>query len=304
MGGNIRVTSQLGQGSSFVVQLPLEVSDRQPEPILPSEPRLFSVPEAPNGATILVIDDDASARELMARYLTKQGFRVETAASGQEGLDLARWLRPDAITLDVLMPQLNGWSVLSRLKADPDLAEIPVVVLTIVDDKDLGFTLGASDYVTKPVDFKRLAALLLKYRPISASSAPIGHVLVVEDDLATREMFQRILSKEGWSVATAENGLAALTQVETHRPDLILLDLTMPEMDGFQFTAELRHRPAYREIPIVVVTAIDLTPADHLRLNGYVEQILQKGSYSRDRLLQEVRDRVISSIQQPLGSRG
>jgi PAS domain S-box-containing protein len=297
MAGEISVTSELDRGSAFVVQLPLEVIDRSSGPASSTAPTPFSAPSVPNGATVLVIDDDAAVRELMARYLTKHGFRVETAVDGQQGLELARSLRPDAITLDVLMPTLNGWSVLSQLKADPALAEIPVVVLTIVDNKDLGFTLGASDYVTKPVDYKRLAALLLKYRPTASTPSAIGHVLIVEDDPSTREMFHRILSQQGWSVATAENGIAALAQVEMHLPDVILLDLTMPEMDGFQFTTKLRNHPTYRHVPVIVVTASDLTPTDHLRLNGYVEQILQKGSYSRDRLLQEVRDLVINSLQ-------
>jgi PAS domain S-box-containing protein len=298
MGGDIQVTSNLGQGSTFTVQLPLAVKDQKLEvPATESNLTASSLATIVNGATILVIDDDARVRDLMVRYLTKEGFRVETAASGEEGLHLARSLRPDAITLDVMMPKMDGWSVLSALKADPELADTPVVVLTIVDNKNLGFALGASDYVTKPVDYRRLATLLQKYRPRS-DGEPTGRVLIVEDDLVTREMFYRILAREGWNVAEAENGRAALAKVSERKPDLILLDLMMPEMDGFQFIHELRRRSDCREIPIIVITAIDLTPADQLRLNGYVEQILQKGSYNRDELLRQVRDLVTTCIQQ------
>ncbi|HEY9640703.1 MAG TPA: PAS domain-containing protein, partial [Coleofasciculaceae cyanobacterium] len=303
MGGDITVNSALGKGSTFTICLPVQVDDR---PVLPPE----SLPEIPwveptaihatPIGTILVIDDDAAVRELMARYLTKEGFRVETAVSGDEGLSLAKILRPDAITLDVLLPHMNGWQVLSSLKADPDLADIPVVVMSMVDDKNLGFTLGAADYLTKPIDYKRLTRLLDQYcpHPLSDRPLPLGQVLIAEDDTATRQMFRKMLEKEGWSVTEAENGKIALDQLDTCQPDLVLLDLMMPELDGFQFLNALRQIPAWRSLPVIVVTAMDLTPADRLRLNGYVEQVLQKGAYHRDDLLREVRDLVIRWIQQ------
>jgi CheY-like chemotaxis protein len=230
----------------------------------------------------------------MRRFLSKEGFRVESASGGEEGLRLAHELRPDAITLDVLMPIMDGWSVLVALKADPDLADIPVVMLTIVDDKSKGYALGASDYVTKPVDRERLVAILAKYR---SDSLPF-HVLVVEDEAATRELLRRVLEGEGWTVAEAENGRAALDRVAEERPALILLDLMMPEMDGFAFMDELRRRKGWGTIPVVVVTAKDLTTEDRLRLNGYVHRILQKGACGREELLDEVRDLVASLIRE------
>ncbi len=308
MGGDIRVESNLGKGSTFTVYLPLKVSDRGRSDtsvrkgsdlgiVEPSKPA--EIPSSKK-LTVLVIDDEPTVRDLMEQYLTKEGFQVETASGGQEGLFIARKLRPDVITVDVIMPTMDGWAVLSSLKADPELADIPVIVLTIMDNKDLGFALGAADYLTKPIDYKRLTALLEKYQPQSTEATPAerGRVLVVEDDLATREMFYRILAKEGWSVSEAENGRVALNQVADVRPDLILLDLMMPEMDGFQFISSLRSQPDCRHIPILVITAMDLTPADRLRLNGYVEQILEKGAYSRDYLLEEVRDLVFTCIHQ------
>ena len=241
---------------------------------------------------VLVIDDDPTVRELLQRSLTKEGIRVVCAAGGEEGLRLARELQPTAITLDVMMPGMDGWAVLTALKADAALADIPVIMLTIVDDKNLGYALGAADYLTKPVDRDRLVAILKKYQ--SADQAHL--VLVVEDDSAAREILQRTLEKEGWTVTTAENGRVALQRVAEQQPALILLDLMMPEMDGFQVVETLREREGWRSIPIVVVTAKNLTAEDHSRLNGYVERILQKGAYSREALLAEIRDLVTAYI--------
>ncbi len=298
MGGDITVQSTPGIGSIFTIHLPLLVrshidrsSDRAPEQ------------EAPvtNGAaigTVLVIDDDHATRELLRRTLGREGLRVETAADGVEGLRLARRLQPDVITLDVMMPELDGWSVLSALKADPELAAIPVIMLTIVDDRRMGFTLGATDYLTKPVDRQRLAALVGRYQP-SPHNSEAEPILIVEDDQTTREMLRRILEQQGWHVDEAVNGRVALVRMAEHRPALILLDLMMPEMDGFAFIAELRKVPAWRMIPVVVITALDLTAEDRLRLNGYVERILQKGNYNRDELLRELCHLVVSCLRQP-----
>lgn len=291
MGGDVSVESQPGQGTRFTIHLPAQAPKGVPSP----EPQTEMVELAPtalpvNGAgTLLVIDDDPTARELMKRYLTKEGFQVALAASGDEGLHLARELHPAAITLDVMMPGMDGWAVLSALKADPALADIPVIMLTIVDNKNIGFALGASDYITKPIERERLVRVLNKYR----CEEPPCVILVVEDEATIREMMRRMLEKEGWMVAEAENGRVGLEQVVAQQPQLILLDLMMPEMDGFEFVARLRKMPAGQSIPIVVVTAKDITLEDRLKLNGYVEQILSKGAYSREELLGEVRDLVV-----------
>jgi PAS domain S-box-containing protein len=322
MGGDISVHSEINQGSSFTICLPIEVTPLKEKAYEPSHTNglkyrnngqsnngqsnnglkpsseSFGVQKSASTelATVLVIDDDATVRDLMARYLAREGFHVETAATGDKGLKRAKELLPDAITLDVLLPNMNGWEVLSALKADPELADIPVVVMSIIDDKNTGFRLGATDYLTKPVDYKRLTRLLHQYQPV-ADPGSIGQVLVVEDDPTTREMFRRMLEKEGWQVAEAENGKYALEKVAIHPPNLILLDLMMPEMDGFEFLNILRQHPDWRSLPIIVVTAMELTPADRLQLNGYVEQILQKGSFNRDDLLREVRDLVLSWVK-------
>jgi len=258
--------------------------------------------EAPTGAAdgpagaslVLVIDDDPAIREVMQRFLAKEGFRVATAAGGEEGLRLARDLRPDAITLDVMMPGLDGWAVLAALKADGATASIPVVMLTMLDDRSLGYALGATDYLTKPIDRERLVAALAPYR----RELP---VLVVDDDADLRALLRRMLEREGYVVAEADNGRAALERVQERTPGAILLDLMMPEMDGFEFLEELRRDEAGRGIPVIVITARDLSAEDHQRLNGSVERILQKGAHGRDALLAKVRRLVGASVGQRRG---
>jgi len=199
-------------------------------------------------------------------------------------LRLAAELRPNAITLDVMMPGMDGWAVLTALKHDPALVGIPVIMLSIIDEKNMGYALGAADYLTKPVDRSRLATVIERYRVEQQHCS----VLLVEDDAPTREMMRRTLQKDGLEVVEAENGLVGLERVAERMPDLILLDLMMPVMDGFHFAAELRKHPEWRKIPVVVMTAKELTAEDRLQLNGYVEKILQKGACGLDELLVEV----------------
>lgn len=232
---------------------------------------------------MLVIDDDATVRDLMRRVLSREGFDVVTAADGNEGLALAREIKPSVITLDVMMHDMDGWGVLQAIRADPALADIPVVMLTVLDEKQRGFALGASAYLTKPVDRARLAAALQPFKSKGANQ----RALVVEDDDDTRELMRRLLVGEGWIVGTARNGRDALALLTAEPPHLILLDLLMPEMDGFEFLAELRATPEFRAIPVVIVTAADLTDEQRRRLQGGVEQILQKAAYGQDELLVE-----------------
>jgi signal transduction histidine kinase/DNA-binding response OmpR family regulator len=296
MGGTMGVSSVRGQGSTFAIKLPADVRSESPDAAL-SAPVGAGRAEFPgkDAGTVLVVDDDPVARDLLQRALGKAGFRVECATDGEEALQLARTLRPEAITLDVMMPGVDGWATLAALKADPALADIPVIMLTIVDDKNKGYALGAADYMTKPFDREQLAAMLAKYRRTTTNrNAP---ALVVEDDEATRALLVRMLEQEGWQVREAGNGRAALAQVAEEQPQLILLDLMMPEMDGFEFVQELRKLPGARSIPVVVITAKDITLEDRLRLSGYVEKILEKGSYSRDDLLRAVREMVEVSVR-------
>ncbi|HJW37983.1 MAG TPA: response regulator [Candidatus Udaeobacter sp.] len=295
MGGDVTVHSLPGKGSVFTIKLPAVVSEVKPEAAaeIAGAQVVGASPDgdgterfAPTESCVLVIDDDPVQRDLLDRFLSKEGFCVRTAAGGDAGLRLARHLRPVAITLDVMMPDMDGWSVLAALKADAALRDIPVIMLTMVDDPERGFTLGAADYATKPVDRARLSHILKKY----TCPHPPCPALMVEDDPATRELTRAILEKEGWMVSEAENGRAALACMERERPSLILLDLMMPEMDGFEFVDRVRQHPEWRSIPIVVLTAKDLTAEERRRLNGSVETILRKAGNSRTALLNQVRD--------------
>jgi CheY-like chemotaxis protein len=204
---------------------------------------------------------------------------------GEEGLRLAKELLPAVITLDVMMPGMDGWAVLAALKADPDPDDIPVIMVTIIDQKNMGYALGAAEYLTKPIDRARLLTVLNRYK----QDAGIGPVLVVDDDPAVRKMVRRMLEKEDWKVVEAENGRHALEILDEAAPSLVLLDLMMPEMDGFEFISELRRNDRWNKVPVVVVTAKDLTVEDRQRLNGYVEKVVQKGSYSAESLMSELR---------------
>gem|GEM_PF-144445 len=284
MGGDVTAESEAGHGSVFTIRLPAHVTGA-PRDAVPAADAVAGR----EAGTVLVIDDEATVRDLMQRFLTKEGFRVVTAAGGEDGVRRAREIRPDAITLDVMMPGMDGWAVLSALKGDAALADIPVVMLTIVDDRNLGYALGAAEYLTKPIDRQRVVSVLRKYR----RDLP---VLVVDDDATLRQLLRRILEPEGYTVVEAENGRVALERARGASPGLVLLDLMMPEMDGFEFVAEFRRHEGWRPIPIVVITARDLSREDRDRLHGSVQRILQKGAHDRDALLAEVRELVATSV--------
>ncbi len=292
MGGDVSVASEFGKGSTFSVDLPTTLpapTEATTEPDTDDGAELVTAGDPNGGApTVLVIDDDPVVRDLMRRQLSKEGYVVVTATTGEEGLRVARESRPDAVTLDVLLPGMDGWEVLSQFKADPHLADVPVIMLTMLDDSNMGFALGATDYLSKPIDRAQLARLLAKLREETVGRS----VLVVEDDEATRDLLRRALERIGWQVDEAENGRKGLERVARSRPSLILLDLMMPEVDGFEFVSRLRKNPDWRSIPVVVLTAMDVTPEERDRLNGGVEQILQKGHFDRDRLMREVCDLV------------
>jgi PAS domain S-box-containing protein len=299
MGGDITVESTLGHGSTFIIRLPAEGLALKAIPAPRGEVSASSATLPEGAPTVLLIDDDPAMRDLTQRFLGKEGFHVVIAASGEEGLRLAKALKPAVIALDVLMPGMDGWAVLTALKADPDLADIPVIMLSIVDDKGMGYALGAADYLTKPIDWGRLPDTLRKYQ----QARPQCPVLVVEDDADLREMMRRTLENGGWAVIEAANGRVALERLIEQRPELILLDLMMPEMDGFQFLEEVRKHEEWRSIPIVVVTAKDLTEEDHRRLSASVARVLQKGVYSREEMMREVGDLVAARVQGIRGQR-
>jgi PAS domain S-box-containing protein len=291
MGGDITVESQPGVGSAFTIRLPARVGEAKAEaPEAGGEkveppPAPPAGPAGPRGDAVLVIEDNATAREAFQEFLTRRGFRAASAAGGEEGLRLARELRPLAITLDAEMPGMDGWAVLAALKADPELAGIPVVLLTgMADERDKALRLGAADFVAKPVDPPHLAAVLRRH----CGGPAARRALVVEDDPDQRRRVRGLLEKEGWEVEEAGDGWAALLLLENQWPGLILLDLQMPRMDGFEFLTELQRRKEGRSAPVVVLTARDLTAADQQRLDGSIEKVLRKGPLGHEQLLAEV----------------
>jgi PAS domain S-box-containing protein len=287
MGGDIEVKSAPGQGSIFTVRLPAGSA-----PAIEAWPRMTeAVPRSAGTQTILVIDDDQTVRDFMRRFLAREGFDIVTARDGLEGLALAREINPALITLDVLMPGLDGWSVLQALKADPVLADIPVLMLTILDEKNRGYALGASEFMTKPIDRERMRAILSRYRGAGQ------RILIIEDDRDVRQWLCHLVLSEGWQASEAENGRIGLACLAEVRPDLILLDLMMPEMDGFEFLAELRKSADFRNVPVIVVTGAELSQEDHERLNGGVLSVLQKRLFAREELLAELQALIRASLR-------
>jgi PAS domain S-box-containing protein len=287
MGGDLTVQSVPGKGSTFTARLPVDVAGAEAAAGRAAGDAGAAAAPLPEGRSdvVLVIDDDRTARELIAGYLEEQRIPVVAAAGGIEGLRRARELRPAAITLDVLMPDLSGWDVLAALKGDPDLAAVPVIVTTIVDEQHKGMLLGAADYLTKPIDRERLLRTLARY--VTAGRKP--RVLVVEDDAAQRQVVRTVLEPEGYAVDEARDGHEGLERLRAALPDVIVLDLLMPGMDGFEFAAALQARPEWRRIPVIVVTAKDLTADDRRRLESGVAKILLKHEFDPGELIDQLR---------------
>src|SRR6516164_1613731 len=285
MGGDVTVASEPGKGSVFTVRLPGRAEPAARSTINGGRP--------PSNDCVLVVDDDATARELIADQLKAEGFSVATATGGLEGLKLAKDLRPIAITLDVMMPDLDGWSVLAALRQDADLAEIPVIMVTILDEHRRGVALGAAGYLTKPIDRERLHRMVSRFR---AAARPT-RVLLVEDDKDQRERLRGWLQGEQWVVQETANGREALTRLQANKPDVILLDLMMPEMDGFAVVAALQKEPRWRDIPVIVITARDLDAKDRERLNSGVQSVLVKETFRPADLVERIRRLVQSKPQ-------
>ncbi|WAH36942.1 response regulator [Alicyclobacillus dauci] len=287
MGGDITVHSEVGIGSEFTVFLPVHrVTTRETVTTI-------DTPKSGN-KTVLVIDDDQGVLDLMRRFLVREGYGVLTCASGLEAIGLAKQVQPDVIILDLMMPGVDGWTVLSALKKDSDTERIPVMIQSFTDsDKGLGFALGAVEYLTKPIDRDRILSVLQKHAPAPVSQT----ILVVEDDETNREMVKKLLGRDGFEVLAATNGLEAievLRSVEDHLPDAILLDLMMPLMDGFEFLQELHKEPSWTSIPVVVLTARELTEDERTYLQQRTMQILQKSNTSTSQILQALSQRLLT----------
>ena len=292
MGGDISVASTEGQGSTFTVRLPLSAQNGKNEPREQKKaadgPSLVSG----SGKKVLIIDDDSDVRDIMSEHLKRQGFSVLLADGGQAGIDIAKAEKPDAITLDILMPGMDGWSVLKQLKSDDELSNVPVIIASIVDDKKTGFALGASDYLNKPVSKEDLQASLKQFFSLKENLS----ALIVEDDRDSRYYLKKILQDIDVVSTEAENGLLGLKYLSSVDvlPDFILLDLMMPEMDGFEFANEVKQDKKLKDIPIFVVTALDLSEEESELLSKKAQAVILKKTMSADTIVDQISELVNS----------
>jgi PAS domain S-box-containing protein len=295
LGGDIAVDSVPGEGTVFALRLPADSAQR---PAAADEEVDSQVPSHESGSSpVLVIDDDPNARALLSRFLTREGFSVRTASDGAAGLKLAQAIKPRAILLDVMMPHMDGWAVLSALKADPAVADIPVVMETIVHEKGLAFSLGAEDYLTKPIQWPRLKKVLERFR-----STPPARALVVGDEDVAEGNIGDLLEKEGWSVIHARDRGAALASLTEQRPSLLIVDLNMSQANGFALIRELRRLREWRDVPVVALNATELTPEERTRLEGHVQQIISTEDDAPEALLSLLRR--IPQSRAPAGDGG
>jgi signal transduction histidine kinase/DNA-binding response OmpR family regulator len=268
LGGTVSLQSARGEGSRFLVTLPRELPMPGPPPAIP--PR----PESEGSRTVLVVDDDESIRRLIEVELGPYGIRVIEASDGDEGVRVARAERPDLILLDVFMPRLNGWQTLKTLKDSAETRNIPVVVLSIIENRTFGFSLGAFDYLLKPLSRDALFGVLSRAGVLASR----GHVLVVDDEADIRSLLEHELVAAGYRARAVAGGAEALSEMERERPSAVILDLMMPPPDGFEVLFRIRERPEWNGVPVIVLTARNLTDSDYARLHGSAERILQKGS--------------------------
>ena len=277
-GGQVIVESELGKGSTFTLRLPLQTPaprvSRAPASVAPLHVASIDL----DRPLVLVVDDNPQAAEILSRHLEAGGFRTEVARTGSEALSMAGELKPVAITLDILLPEVDGWEVMSRLKADPATRDIPVVVVSVVDKPLLGRALGAFDYFVKPVDGKALLSRLSRYTFTTKVKSEPVQVLVVDDEKANLDMLEALLKPAGFGVLKAGSGQEGIDMARSEMPSLILLDLMMPGLSGFDVVEALRGEEATRSIPIMVLTAKTLTEDDKRALNGQVAAIFQRNS--------------------------
>ena len=274
-GGHVTVESAVGTGSTFTLRLPLDATKQIAQA---ASERATVIATDPTHPLVLVVDDNRQAAEILGRHLKAGGFRMEVARTGPEALAKARRLKPVAVTLDILLPEIDGWEVLSRLKADPATRDIPVVVISVVDDPTLGRALGAIDYFVKPVDGKALLSRLEQYTFATKLKSEPVHVLVVDDEQANLDLMERVLKPAGFEVQTANGGQKGIDMARSQMPDLILLDLLMPNVSGFDVVEALGTEERTRSIPIMVLTAKVLTESEKTTLNRQVAAIFQRKS--------------------------
>jgi PAS domain S-box-containing protein len=282
-GGKIAVESELGKGAKFTFTLPLGQSHAVVQ--IPSA--AVPAPSKSKQPIVLVVDDEAQDRELLANYLSPEGYRIVTAAPGDEAIAKARDLRPDVITLDILMSTGSGWEMLYRLRNTPETAKTPIVVVSIVDQRRLGFSLGAAEYLVKPVSKEILLEALSRH--IISDGKTSFTCLIIDDDQETLRLVSEVLNSVGCAPVAIDNGKSALEFLKEHKVDVILLDLLMPEMDGFEVLRRVKESPELQNLPIVIMTAKEITQAERELLERQSRAFIQKGDKWEDQLLASIR---------------
>jgi PAS domain S-box-containing protein len=289
-GGHITVESEWGKGSTFRFRIPMivagEVVDSADQLIrVVGEPAVLPNGEKP---LVLIIEDNVQAGQLIQLYLEEAGYRTEIARDGAEGIEKAKQLKPSIITLDMIMPIKDGWQVLKELKRHPICKDIPIIIISITDEKKLGFSMGAVDYFVKPVNKDELLNAISKVPLRIQKQKEHPKVLIIDDDKTAAELIQVILEAEGYEVIKTMNGKDGVRMAGSENPDLIILDLIMPDISGFNVAYQLKQQPATRNTPIIILTSMDVDEDTKEQMEGFITTIMSKSRFTKKDLLREI----------------
>ncbi|MHB1050407.1 MAG: response regulator [Bacteroidota bacterium] len=283
-GGSLFVVSEYGEGSTFIARLPILVQvENEAEKMLK---KISEVTDGSRQKRVLIVEDKPHARTLLHTYLTEAGYVTEIAVNGVDALEKAKLWKPDVITLDILIPVKDGWQVLRELKEHPLCKDIPVIIVSMVDERNVGFGLGAVEYFVKPVQKDDLIAAIKKVESSAAQRS--AKILVIDDDKSVTDLVQVILESEGCTVVKAHNGKDGLLLAEREKPDLIILDLVMPELSGFNVAYQLKHNPATYTIPVMIMTSMEIDDETREQLEGFVVSLMKKSGFTKRDLLNEI----------------
>jgi CheY-like chemotaxis protein len=286
-GGSINVVSEYERGSTFIVRMPMMVrSGETGNEVVEQMAAVLQKSSQPQ--RVLIVEDKPHACKILETYLVEAGYVVEIAANGIEALEKAKTWKPDAITLDILLPMKDGWQVLRELKQHPLCKDIPVIIISMVDERNVGFGLGAAEYFVKPVQKDALIDAVGKVIQQHSGRHRTAKILVIDDDRSVTDLIQVILESEGCTVLKAHDGLEGLKRAEADQPDLIILDLVMPNLSGFDVAYQLKHNPLTQVIPVMVMTSMEIDEETREQLEGFVVSLMRKSGFTKGDLLREI----------------